>query len=385
MPEVSSSAMHTKPEHFHFETFVVDMHCDSVLQMQRGYNLAKRHDTYHVDIPRLRDGGVDLVVFATTIDSSNQAVRPFDQINRQLDVLMQTLDRNQDGLSLCLSAGEVLKAEKAGKIGVVLAVEGGHALENNPANLERLCRRGVRLMTIVHEQPTGWCRGWNEKDPKVSGLNALGREIIAEMNSLGMIVDLSHSSAATVDAVCEHTCRPVVASHSCAYALCDHGRNLADTQAKAIAGTGGVVGVAFVSMFLSASYSRATKEFWSRHPDEEKSLMQLFVSTIDESEESAEYERYRQLLDAHASHVATVRPKVSDVADHIEYLAELVGVDHVAIGSDYDGMTLPPLGLEDCSGMPNLTSGLVDRGHRPEDLRKILGQNFLRVFKEVCG
>jgi len=370
---------------FHNRSFVVDMHCDTVLPMQRGYDIAERHDTYHVDIPRLRDGGVDHVVFATTIDSSDQDTRPFDQINRQLDALMRTIEKNPDALMLCLHHADSLRAGEDGKIGVVLAVEGGHALEKNPGNLGKLYQRGVRLMTIVHEHPTDWCVGWNEQNAEIPGLSPLGREIIAEMNSLGMMVDLSHSSPATVDAVCACTRQPVVASHSCAHALCDHGRNLRDVQAKAIAATGGVIGVAFVSMFLSANYGLKTKEFWGLHPEEEKALMRLFVSTMDEINKQAEEKHYRAVLANHKSYVASARPTVVDVANHVSYLARLVGSDHVAIGSDYDGMTLPPLGLEDCSGMPNLTAELVLRGYSPDDLRKIMGMNFLRVFKEVCG
>ena len=360
------------------------MHCDAVLQMQRGYDIAERHHAYHVDIPRLRDGGVDLVVFATTVNSHDQTVSPFHQVNRQLDVLMHAIERNADGLMLCLNSGDALRARESGKIGVVLAVEGGHALENNPVNLEKLHRRGVRLLTIVHEQPTGWCLGWNEKNPDVPGLTTLGREVIAEMNNLGMLVDLSHSSPATVAAACACTLSPVVASHSCAFALCGHGRNVADAQARAIAATGGVVGVAFVSRFLSSEFDRLEREFWSRHADEEEVLMRLFVSTMDESEKTAEYERYRPLLDEQQSHAASARPTIASVADHIDYLVRLIGPGHVAIGSDYDGMTLPPLGLEDCAGMPNLTAELAARGFPPEHLHKILGLNFLRVFKEVC-
>jgi len=377
--------MTVDPIALHRDAFVADLHCDAVLQMQRGYDLSERHDEYHVDIPRLREGGVDLQVFATTVNSHNLSETPFDQVCRQLTLLRDTSDRFADDLALCRNSGDVHAAREAGQIAMVLGLEGGHALQQSVANVERLYTRGVRLITIVHEAPTGWAVGWNDEKSDIKGLNDLGREMILEMNHLGIIIDLSHSSSATMDAVCETSRRPVIASHSPAFALSDHGRNVADEQARKIGSTGGMIGVGFISWFLSPEYARASKEFWANHRNEEELLMRLFVSESDEPERVRQLERLRPLLDRAEQHYGRFRPTVATVVDHIDYLAKLIGIDHVGLGSDFDGMTGPPVGLEDCSKFPNFTRELAARGYAEAAIRKILGENFLRVFQQVCG
>lgn len=377
--------MTVDPLALHHDAFVADLHCDAVLQMQRGYDLSERHADYHVDIPRLREGGVDLQVFATTVNPNNTSETPLMQVRRQLTLLRDSADRFADDLVLCHNVEDVKAARAAGQIAAILGVEGGHALEHSVANIEKLYRMGVRLITIVHEAPTGWAVGWNEKQHEIRGLNDLGREMILEMNHLGIVVDLSHSSPTTVDAVCEVSRRPVIASHSCAFALSDHGRNIPDEQAKKVAASGGMIGVGFISWFLAPEYNRASKEFWGRHNHEEALLMRLFLSESDEPERVRQFERMRPLLDQAEHHVRAYRPTVQTVVDHIDYLVKLVGIDHVGIGSDFDGMTGPPVGLEDSSKLPNITAELSARGYAEAAIRKVLGENFLRVFEQVCG
>jgi membrane dipeptidase len=240
-------------------------------------------------------------------------------------------------------------------------------------------------VTIVHEAPTGWAVGWNEKNDSIDGLNDLGREMIAEMDRLGMIVYLSHSSAATMEAVLACANGPVIASHSPSKALASHGRNLTDDLAQKIAASGGVMGIGFISMFLSDDFEHASREFWRAHEAEEDALMRLFLTDKDEAAKATEWDRYRELLEESDRHVAAVRPTVETVVDHIDHFVDLVGADHVSLGSDFDGMTQPPLGLEDCTGLPNITRELFKRDYTEPDIRKILGGNFLRVFERVCG
>ena len=374
---MNSQTLHTK-------AFVADLHCDTILQMRRGYDISQRHDTYHVDIPRLRQGGVDLQVFATSINPHDPVTNPFKAIDQQLDFLHQEIDKRPNDLVICRSASDAVDAKVQGKIGVILAIEGGNALESNPGNLEHFHGKGVRLITIAHEKPTGWCAGWSEKNPAIDGLTEAGRGIITEMDRLGIIIDLSHSATSTVDAVFELTDNPVIASHSCAYSLCKHDRNVADHHLKKLADRGGVIGVTFVDMFLSIEFHQISSEFWERHPQELKRLMGLFLGDMDEDRKSEEYGLYQPILSQFEQYVADVRPTVATVVDHIGYLVNQIGVDHVGIGSDYDGMSLPPLGLEDCSKMPNITKELVERGYSETDIGKILGENFLRVFNRVC-
>jgi len=369
----------------HSEALVADLHCDTVIQMKRGYDFTRRHEDYHVDIPRLQEGGVDLQVFATGINPSQPPEKPREKITADLDFLKKKIAENPDTVRVCTSSAEAGNAGADGRIGILLAIEGGDALENNPANIEFFYERGVRLITVVHERSTDWGISWSDKNPAFDGINDLGREMIARMNELGIIVDISHCSRATFDGVLGAARAPVIASHSCVDALCHNGRNLTDDQIKEIANCGGLVGITFVSFFLSEELGRASKEFWEQYPEEIKIMPQLFLSEMDEEEKKRRYDRYQPLEDKFEKYIASIRPTVSTVVDHIDYVVKLVGVDFVGLGSDYDGMTFPPLGLEDCSGLPRITEELFRRGYAETEIRKILGGNFMRIFKQVCG
>ncbi|UCE24151.1 MAG: dipeptidase [Candidatus Zixiibacteriota bacterium] len=373
----------TDYEQIHQGAFLADLHCDTVLQMRRGYDISVRHDDYHIDIPRLQDGGVNLQVFACSVNPFEDAKSPLAAVNAQLDLLDREFDRNIGSMGICYCADDALHLNRQGKISALLAIEGGGALESNPANIEHLFKRGVRLITIVHEESTGWCTSHKSTEPTPDDLNELGREMISEMNRLGMIIDLSHASVGTFWRVLDATTAPVVASHSCPAAFSDHTRNLSDDQIRVIADCGGVIGIGFIHMFLSEEFRERSNSFWAKYPEEEKELMRLFLSLMPEDEKARRYSTYNDVWNEHSQYVADVRPTVSTVADAIDYVADLAGVDCVALGSDYDGMTLPPIGLEDCSGYPNLTKELVKRGYSGQEIERILGGNFLRVFKKV--
>lgn len=369
----------------HKETLVADLHCDTLIQMKRGYDFSERHNDYHVDIPRLIEGGIDLQVFACCPRPLDRGKRYFDGVSSSIDLLKSEISRHSNRIELCLTSAEAEKIKASNRIAALLAIEGGVALDKNPKNLERFYEKGIRLFTITHNQPTGWCANWKEKDLAFGGLSDLGQEIISEMNRLGIIIDLSHSSDATFEAVLKVSTDPVIASHSNARSLCDHLRNLTDDQIKALAEKGGMVGITFVSQFLSSEFRKAYSENWKRVPnDKAEKLPELFLSEIPEQEKQKQMQEYKPLLDDIENKFASLRPSVKTVVDHINYMVDLVGPEHVGIGSDYDGMSMPPLGLEDCSRMPNITKELAARGYGQDDIEKILGGSFLRVFKSVC-
>jgi membrane dipeptidase len=372
-------------DRLHRESLVADLHCDTIIQMKRGYDFTLKHDDYHVDIPRLQEGGVDLQVFAVGIIPSNPPARPREKIISDLAFLKKKIGENPGRVRVCLYADDAENARAEGQIGVVLAVEGGNAFENDPANVDFFHEQGVRLVTVVHELSTGWGISWSDRNPAFDGFNDLGREMVTRLNERGIIIDVSHSSRATFEGVLEVSRSPVIASHSCVDALCPIGRNLTDNQIKKLADSGGLVGITFVGIFLSDEYRRTSKEFWKQYPEESKIMPQLFLSEMDENEKQRLYRQYHPLEAKFEEHIAGLRPTVSTVVDHIDYVAKLVGVDFVGLGSDYDGMTFPPLGLEDCSGMPRITEELFRRGYAETEIRKILGGNFMRVFKQVCG
>jgi membrane dipeptidase len=266
-------------DRIHKEALVADLHCDTLIQMKRGYDFSKRHNDYHVDIPRLIEGGVDLQVFASFLGSAKKEENPFDTVSAWIDFLKAEISKHPDTIALCLTSTDAQKIKEGNRISALLSIEGGLALEKDPANVERFHQKGIRLITIAHGKPNGWCTSWEEKDVAFHGLTDIGREIISEMNRLGIIIDLSHSSDATFEEVLKVSKHPVIASHSCARSLCDHLRNLTDDQIKDLAKRGGMVGVTFVSQFLSSEFRKAYSENWEKLPkDKARALPELFLS-----------------------------------------------------------------------------------------------------------
>lgn len=365
-------------------SLAADLHCDTVLQMKRGYDIAKRHKGYHIDIPRLREGGVDLQVFACLANPHIRGKSEYEMVNEYISCLKTAIAENSSDISLCHKVTEVIQAEKNNKIAAVLAIEGGTALEGNSGNIEYFYNKGIRLLTLVHEQSTDWCLSWSDTNPAFQGITELGREIIAEMNRLGMIIDISHCAASSANEAIEVSRFPVVASHSCAASLCPSGRNLTDKQIKAIADKGGLIGVTFIYFILSSELNRQSAELRKMYPDEIKKISELFVSTMPEKELQEELIKHTSFINEFESPLNSERPTVKTVVDHIDFIINLAGVDSVAIGSDFDGMSMPPIGLEDCTGMPNITKELLVRGYKENEIEKIMGGNFMRIFKEIC-
>ncbi len=356
----------------HTESLVVDLHCDTVHKMRSGYDISKRHGNYHIDIPRLQEGGVNVQVFASSISPHIPGERHKEVVEQSIDFLKAEAERCGDSIVTCRTVSEVEQAASGARLAVLLSIENGMALKNDPANVEYFWQKGVRLITIAHFASTDWCIAWNDSSPRFRGLNALGREMIAEMNRVGVIIDVSHSAPPTVRKVLAASKHPVVASHSCVWALCPHKRNLTDDQIRNLADNGGMVGITFVNSFLSERFYEADSAYWEDHPEEIEAP-------------SRRRNHSAPLLFDYESTLAPVRPSVATVADHIDHVVGLVGADHVGLGSDYDGISWPPLGLEDCSRFPNITRELVKRGYGETSIRKILGGNFMRVFREVCG
>ncbi|MFH2056355.1 MAG: dipeptidase [bacterium] len=365
--------------------YLADLHCDSVIQMRRGYDLAQRNEDYQVDIPRLREGGVGLQVFACALNAREIESDPFAAADGLLDVLHAAIDKNSDSLGLCCNLADSKRLRAEGRIAALLALEGGYPLESDPERLEHFYKRGVRLITLSHQRPTGWCTSWNQPGEPSEGLTELGRQMIAEMNRLAIIVDISHSSRNTFWKVVEASSKPIIASHSCADKLSPTERNLDDEQIKAIAEVGGVIGVTFIHFTLRPDFLERFNAFWSEHKEAGDEIVELYGSAMPEAEKLQRWAKHRELLNEHDRAVADVVPTLSQVADHLDYIVNLAGVEHVAFGSDFDGVLPLPRGLEDCSKYPNLVAELRHRGYSESDLQKICSENFLRVLREVRG
>lgn len=370
----------------HRNALVADLHCDTAIPIRRGYDISQRHNSHHIDLPRLKEGGVNVQVFAASAYLVEQQAGSKNHVIRQIELLHNEIGKNPDSIAICRTSSDIERVVAEGKIAAILAIEGGLALGDDPRNAEYFYAKGIRIITIAHEAPAGWCANWKETDPGFNGLTETGREMIREMNRLGIIIDLSHSSDETVEVVLEIADAPVIASHSCARSLCRHRRNLTDNQIKAIAQSGGVIGVTFVNNFISEKYNAAYDEFWKTVSTEElKKLMVLYGSELpDEEYQKALKENFPFIINGEKK-FQHLRVAVKDVVNHIDHMVNLAGADHVAIGSDFDGMSSTPIGLENCSKMPEITRELGRRNYNSIDIQKILGENFRRVFKDCCG
>jgi membrane dipeptidase len=367
------------PKSLHNQAIVVDTHNDvlSTVSM-RGKKLdSDLRGQTHSDINRLIRAGVDVQVFAIFCDERFGADTAFKYANIEIDSLLAVVSRNPSRLALVSTSAQLQQALRTGRLACMLGVEGGHMIEDNLSNLDSLSKRGVRYMTLTWNNSTSWASSAKDETSgtvpnPAPGLNGFGRQVVRRMNELGMMVDLSHTGERTFWDAIETTTKPVIVSHSCVYSLCPHRRNLKDDQIRAIGRNGGVIHLNFNAGFIDSTFDRKMALLSARHKGEIDSLA---------AAKWTDYEIEDHLVLKYKPEVDAVRPPLSMLLDHIDYIVRLIGPDHVGIGSDFDGSIIPPLGLDDVTALPNLTQGLVDRGYTAKDIRKILGGNFLRVLK----
>jgi membrane dipeptidase len=371
-----------KAKDLHRNTVVADLHCDTPLQIRRGYEIGERHNHYHIDIPRLKEAGVDLQVFALFVDAEIDLDKCFLEVENLYNPLISQIEKNKEQIEICKSVTEFERIKSSNKISAFLGIENGMAIENDLRKLEYYYEKGVRYMTLSHSKSHDWCSSSSDEGRNKFGLTDFGREVVTKMNELGMIVDVSHISVKAFYDVIDTSDKPIIASHSNAYAICSHDRNLNDEQLKAVAKNGGVVGINFASHFLSEQFSEELKQFFTDNPKAKDDVYRFFLDN-DETVMDKE-DGYFALVNKIRNQFVNVYPDLTVIADHIDYMTNLIGFDHIALGSDYDGLLNPPKGVEDCSKLPNLTAELLNRGYNHENIKKILGLNFIRVFKEIC-
>jgi len=335
-------------------SYVIDLHCDSVSSLMAGKDLRQAVPDVHVDLPRLRAGGVGLQVFAAYVPADTGGNKAFAFANEMLNAI-DAFALSDESLAAVETAAEARALMAAGKTGIMAAVENGLAIENSLEKLECLRRRKVRIMTLVHSQHLPWvasCTGTGpfQAENGGQGLSSFGEQVIDAMNDMGIIPDLSHSSESAFWSVIRRSKKPVIASHSCAWNLCAAARNLKDDQLKALGDSGGLVGVNFFSAFLSEPYRVV-------------------------------YEQRRK-EGASRTEVIPVPVPCSVIADHIEYMVNMAGEDCVALGSDFDGIPAAPQGVTGCDFYPVLEAELMSHGFTEKRIGKIFCGNFLRVLEE---
>jgi membrane dipeptidase len=357
-------------------SIVIDLHCDTpMLITYEGFDLGKRHDYGEVDIPRMREGGITSVFFSiyTTVSQSPESARK--RSFEIIDAVQREVARHPDELIQATRSGDILRAKQEGKIAIFMGVEGGHTINSDLDVLKSHFAKGVRYMTLTHSADTPWA-GSSGEEHRTKGLTDFGREVVKTMNDLGMMVDISHVSDPTFFDTIKVAQAPLVASHSSCRALSNHPRNMTDDMLRALAENGGVAHVNFYNEFLDVSH---------RVYGPENSDLSDKAAAVRKTHADDPKQRSIELRKLDLERVKrTGRVPLDRLLDHFEHAAKVAGVDHVGLGSDFDGVSAQtPEGMENISKVPNLIEGLRGRGFSDGDIAKILGGNTLRVLKAV--
>jgi membrane dipeptidase len=358
---------------------IIDLHDDTTeMILDEGYNLGEKHDYGQVDIPRMKAGHLGAIFFSIWVDTDRYT--PTEAIRRaleQIDAVRRETARHPADLALATTADEIVSAHKRGRIAVLMGLEGGIAIDSDLAILRTYFDLGVRYMTLTHTNHTPWA-DTSSKPPEHNGLTDFGRQVVREMNHLGMMVDVSHISDKTFFDVLETSSAPVIASHSSCRALANVPRNMTDEMLKAIAAKGGVVHINFYEGFLDKSFE--TRESNLKDLQAEQDAIDDKTPKFgDRSQDGPAVRRINAKRNAKLGRIPFSR-----LLDHIDHAVQVAGIDHVGLGSDFDGVDdMLPEGIEDVSKMPNIAAGLMERGYTDEQILKILGGNTLRVMREV--
>ena len=372
-------------QQIHADAIVADTHNDIISACMEGnykFDSDLKGKT-HTDLNRMLEGGLDVQVFSIFCDGKQKD--PFKFANRQIDTLYTWVKRNPDKMMIVTNPEELIKAIQQNKLASMIGVEGGHMIEADLNKLDELYNRGTRYMTLTWNNNNSWAtsaeyesgsqrvNGKIDSTSQKKGLSDFGKQVISRMNELGMMVDVSHIGEQTFWDAMAITNKPVIASHSSVYALAPIYRNLKDDQIKAIAKNGGVVQLNFYAAFLDASVGPKLAALQKKHRAEKKALAN---SGKKDAASLATLSKKQQ------KEIESLKVPFKLLFDHMEHIIKLVGVDYVGLGGDYDGISVTPIGLEDVTTYPMITKELVKRGYSTVDINKILGGNFIRVFKE---
>lgn len=359
----------------HQKAVMVDTHGDILYnQIQSGIDIGKLQTTGNFDLVRAKQGGLDAQVFSIWCDEKGG----FDLANRQIDSLYALIERYPSQIILVKNAQQLENAGKQHKLAALIGVEGGHMIESDLSKLEALAQRGMIYLTLTWNNSTPWASSAAEESKgKVSkpGLNDFGKLVVKKLNDLGVLVDLSHVGEQTFYDAIKASSKPVLVSHSCAYAINPVPRNLKDEQIKVVGKNGGVISINFYSGFLDANYSQKQKDFLVKYTAE--------LATL--SDKYGRSKAIDTLISLHLQEAEAIKPNIEKVVDHIDHIVKLIGVNHVGIGADFDGAESFPQGMDSVADFPKITVALLKRGYSEADIYKILGGNFVRLLKVNKG
>ena len=362
--------------------FLLDSHCDAPLMLAKGADFGRRVEQgytpgkfpiTHVDFQRMKKGGVSASFFAiytsNTLTPDQATRRAFELISCVYDAV----ERNQDKVALTTTPAQARRNARNDLISIFMGLENGAPIQKDLSMLRMFNRLGITYMTLTHARSNEICDSCTSPEPRWGGLSPFGREVVAEMNRLGMLVDVSHISDASFWDVLKVSKAPVVATHSCCRALSDHPRNMTDEMIVALAEKGGVIQVNFYPTFLDKAYGEKAGALI----DAEEDLQPVWLQNPSDP---VLQEKMRAAVEAMN---AVPRPSYKRIVDHIDHVVRLVGVKHVGIGSDFDGIEVCPEGLEDISRIQKVIIELRKRGYSEYDIRHIAGGNFLRVMEQA--
>ncbi len=376
---MAADSVSERAKKLHFSSIVVDTHDDTTQRLlDPKFDFGTRHADGSVDIPRMKEGGFNTIFFSIFVSGKITGPEAVERATKQINAVRETVKKHSNEMVLATTADQIRAAKKQGKIAALMGVEGGHMINSDLGVLRNFAASGVRYMTLTHYLNVEWADSSTDKAAH-DGLTGFGKDVVREMNKLGMIVDISHVSDKTFYDVLATSKAPVFASHSSCRAICNHPRNMTDQMIKDLAAHGGVIQINYHVGFLSQEFRDAetkdpsinesiSKEVKKRCPDENDEACQL----IEGDKITREYVAAGKL------------PKVewTKIIEHIDHAVKLVGADHVGLGSDFDGANMP-YGMEDATLLPKITEALLAKGYSESDVRKILGENTLRVMSEV--
>ncbi len=360
----------------HKSTLFIDTHNDVTSRTVTGFDIGKAANDGHTDIVRYRAGGFGAQFFAVYVaanyvEGNRSAHRAMEMIDT---VRHDIIGKHPNDFALALTADDVIRAHKQGKIASLVGIEGGHAIEDSPRLLRDFYALGIRYMTLTHSNTNTWAGSSGDLDGRTKGLTPLGKDIVREMNRIGMMVDISHVSDKTFWDALEVSSAPLLASHSSCRSISNIPRNMTDEMIVALAKKGGVVQVNFGCEFLSQK-SANTSTFGN------PAIREKLAAAMKDFKGTAEERRAKLAEVVKSIGLNTVPATLDDAVAHIDHIVKIAGIDAVGIGADYDGVDCVPVGLEDVSKMPNLTRALLEKGYTAKDIRKIYGENTLRVMR----
>jgi membrane dipeptidase len=361
----------------HFSSLVIDTHDDTTQRfVDGGFDLGARNALGSIDIPRMREGGLGAIFFSIWIPSKITGPEAAKRGRAQIGAVREQVRRHSNDLALAITADEIREAHKQGKIAALIGIEGGHLIANDLGVLRSYAALGARYMTLTHSGNCEWADSSTDKAAH-NGLTEFGKSVVREMNRLGMIVDVSHVSDKTFADVLEVSQAPVFASHSDCRAICDAPRNMSDDMIRRLAAKGGVIQINYHVGFLSQEFRNAEKA----HPEWEKAIA-LEIQKRCGAREGCQLIEGDRITREYVLRGDLPRVEWTKIIEHIDHAVKVGGIDHVGLGSDFDGANMP-FGMEDASKLPQITNALLEKGYSEGDVKKILGENTLRLMAEV--